>query len=334
MIFSRLLMTLMLAVSLTACDEYAPALPIGLSGLRALFQSSEPYRFTPVSSRQGRAGETRALMHFTVDGLKQYALVVWPVKPMPEKGWPVLLFNHGFHPDPANHGKIEGQNARPGAYYWELVHAYLERGYVVIAPDYRGHNVSEGFEFTQRKLAPYWYTRDVIAAYIAMTKLDNVDTQKVYMAGHSMGGGITQRALLALGDKIKAASIWSTSGNDLMADLLKRDLGNAPYADNTVVVKPSQDQLSVELTSLQPQLDMAKLTALYPLAHLQVPLTLQHGVGDKSTDEKNSRGIAAELYRSGKAYQLFIYETDQHLFTEPDFSMAVNRDIEWFESHQ
>ena len=30
--------------------------------------------------------------------------------------------------------------------------------------------------------------------------------------GHSMGGPITQRALLVLGDKIQAASIWSGSG--------------------------------------------------------------------------------------------------------------------------
>ncbi len=177
--------------------------------------SASGYSFSSQGSTVDTDGIRRELVNYNVDGLTQYALILWPRGQAPEAGWPLVIFNHGFHPDPPNHGRIDGEDARPGAYYWDLPQSYVAQGYVVLAPDYRGHNVSEGSDFVEMANAAAWYTRDVVAAYYAALKLKGVDGDSFYMSGHSMGGGITQRAVQVLGSKLKAAAIWSTSFEDL-----------------------------------------------------------------------------------------------------------------------
>lgn len=75
----------------------------------------------------------------------------------------------GYHPDPPNYGRIaDGSTNRPRDYYREVARRFAAAGFVVVVPDYRGHNDSVGSEFVQSPLAAYWYTRDVIAAYRAL----------------------------------------------------------------------------------------------------------------------------------------------------------------------
>ena len=51
-----------------------------------------------------------------VDGLIQYTLLLQPEDGMPESGWPVIIFNHGFHSEPHKNGRrtIDGVSDRPG----------------------------------------------------------------------------------------------------------------------------------------------------------------------------------------------------------------------------
>ena len=156
-------------------------------------------------------GERRQLMRFTADGLRQYALVLWPAGEPPATGWPALLFNHGYHPDPPNYGRnARGENDRPGDYYRAVAQAFVDRGMVVVAPDFRGHNDSQGQEFTGREDASSYYGRDAVAAFQAMSQLPDLDEARRYMFGHSMGGLVTLAALNELGNRVAAASIWSS----------------------------------------------------------------------------------------------------------------------------
>lgn len=156
-------------------------------------------------------GERRQVMRFDVDGLVQYALVLWPPGERPSGGWPVLQFNHGYHPNPPDYGRnSEGRNDRPGDYYREVAQAFVDRGFVVLVPDYRGHNLSAGYAFTQREDAVRYYSRDAVAAFRSLESLEGLDRDRRYMLGHSMGGLVTLAALEVLGTDVTAASIWST----------------------------------------------------------------------------------------------------------------------------
>jgi dienelactone hydrolase len=162
------------------------------------------YQRTPID------GMPRKVVRFTADGLEQFALVVEPAGEAPDRGWPVLVMNHGYHPDPPQNGRrADGTTDRPGDYYRGLPEAYAREGFLVVWPDYRGHNVSQGGEYTRRPDAALWYARDTISAVAAVASLARADVENVFLWGHSIGGGIALRAALALGESVRGASIWS-----------------------------------------------------------------------------------------------------------------------------
>ena len=163
----------------------------------------------------------RYVVSFTSDGLRQYALVVTPPGPRPAQGWPVVVMSHGHHPDPPMSGRVPGgRSDRPGDYYRGLPAAYARAGFLVIWPDYRGHNVSQGLEFTRSKEAHAWYARDVIAAVRAIPSLPEADAKNIFLWGHSVGGDVTLRALLALGSEVRGASIWSAWSDQPMTTMV------------------------------------------------------------------------------------------------------------------
>ena len=95
----------------------------------------------------GRA-YTAYLASYRHSGLTLYAMVAVPRSPRPNSGYPVVIANHGYVPDPKRYGiRSDGRNARPGDYYASVPELYTSRGFLVVLPDYRGHNTSDGYEF-------------------------------------------------------------------------------------------------------------------------------------------------------------------------------------------
>lgn len=308
---------------------------VSIAELRAFASTQPQVEVRHVRFNPSVAGERREVVSFQSDGLRQFALILWPAGEQPAKGWPVLLFNHGYHPNPPDYGRIvSGENSRPGDYYRGVAQAFADSGYLVVVPDYRGHNDSDGAEFTSRALADHWYTRDAIAAYFGSVSLEGIDPRRVYMLGHSMGGPITQRALLVLGDKIRAASVWSGSSERLQVSLLVRDLGKSGGNDTLDIEKPGLDELTQELALLGGEVSYEDLTARKHIGELRVPLVIHHSRGDGSTPANGSLDLAARLYIANREYQLFMYDSNDHLFSGDDFKQAVERDLQWFESHR
>ncbi len=316
-------------LSTVSAAESSGGLPTN-GGLAALVVNPPEVRFTPVRDNPPVEGISRQLVSFELDGLTQYALVLRPPGEPPANGWPLLMYNHGFHPDPPRYGKrtADGVDDRPGDYYRGVPLSYARAGYVVVVPDYRGHNASEGAAFTQRALATYWYVRDVIGAYHAAVHLEGVNPDTVYMAGHSMGGYITQRALIALGDRLMAASIWSTSGEDVQTYLYSVDLGEAALDNSGLAAGERVSKLSAELAQLPEGSEGLRTLAL--LHTLQTPLLIQHAREDEATALWGSLAVASRLRLAGKTFELVIYPGADHLFTGADLEAAIERDLEWF----
>lgn len=255
---------------------------------------------------------------FTADGLRQFALLVEPAGKPPAAGWPVLLMSHGYHPDPPLYGRVaNGSTDRPGDYYRSVPPLFAQQGFLVVIPDYRGHNDSEGQEFTRGHIAPYWYARDVIAAFRSIGSLPEADASQVFLWGHSMGGPVTLRALLALGSEVNAASIWSSSS----AWLQSRDPDSA---------EKWQQDLQAELAGMPFDLQPALADAGPRLTELQVPLQIHHAANDATTSFSGSVVIHKALDAAARPNELFRYEVKDHLFTAPELQEAVNRDVQFF----
>jgi pimeloyl-ACP methyl ester carboxylesterase len=239
---------------------------------------------------------------FSVDGLIQYTLILQPEDGMPAAGWPVIIFNHGFHPEPFMNGRRseDGANDRPGDYYREIPQALARQGFLVIAPDYRGHNDSAGAEFTLREDSPNWYARDVLGVIAALEGTDLGNMQELFMLGHSMGGQVTLLAAAALGDRLKGASIWST------------------YVPAAVIAGARQSK-SDPFGQLQLQLEQ-----------IYSPMNIHHAEGDPATAYEGSVLIARQLEQLENPSTLYLYQSTNHLFTGDNLQRAIRRDIELF----
>ena len=152
------------------------------------------------------------LVSYHSSGLKVHAMIAVPKTEKPAGGFPVVIANHGYVPDPTMYGiTAEGKNSRPGDYYRPVPDLYASRGFIVVLPDYRGHNDSEGYEQirTQNRESIDLYADDVITLMSHLGEVAQADLERVFMWSHSMGGGVSMRALLAT-DIVKASSFWAT----------------------------------------------------------------------------------------------------------------------------
>jgi len=210
----------------------------------------------------------------------------------------VIIFNHGFHPEPAMNGRrtIDGVSDRPGDYYRQIPQALAGQGFLVIAPDYRGHNDSLGAEFTLQENSPSWYVRDVLGIVTALQSNGHANMDHLFMLGHSMGAEVTLLAAAALGDRLKGASIWSA------------------YVPAVV-----------NASTLQ-----SKLRASSQIDQIFSPVNIHHAKDDPITVFEGSMIIASQLDQLGKTSKLYSYLSANHLFLGDNLQLAISRDIAFF----
>lgn len=296
-------------------------------------------RLRRVRDLEGGPGFASYLVAYRSAGLEVYALVAVPSLPRPAGGYPVLVASHGFHPDPPRYGiTAGGADARPGDYYRPVPALYASRGYLVVMPDYRGHNVSDGAAYARGALAPAWYTEDVVALLSALRDLPDADTGQVFLWGHSMGGEITLRALLAAdripGVSIRAASLWSTTGGDIWEQADHRVKPQVPALDaGSELPRPPIDALRAQIGALAGPYDWAANEPLRQIEGLRTPVILHHAHGDASTRYEWSERLARELYRLGRTHRFHSYAGSEHFFTGDTQRLAADRDDAYFREH-
>lgn len=157
----------------------------------------------------------RNLFEFRHDELQQFALFIQgDLKGKTAKN--LVVIAHGFHPDPPNYGKVKsGDSKRPGDYYRDWVEQYAKAGFNVFVPDYRGHNKSQGYEFTHQakkvKFPEQYYASDLVASVLALEKYLALQYDNIVLIGHSMGSPIAFYSAAQLGEKVKLVSLWSSA---------------------------------------------------------------------------------------------------------------------------
>lgn len=302
--------------------------PRTIDELRALQPASG---WTAIRELPDGPGFAAQLVAYRSAGLAVHALVATPRTPPPAGGYPVLVANHGFHPAPERYGfTAQGEDARPGDYYRPVPAAYAAHGFIVVMPDYRGHNRSEGRGYTGGFLASSYYTEDVLALLPGLDALARANRQQVFMWGHSMGGEVTLRALLAT-DRIRGASLWSTVSGDVWEQAYHASRRQAQADDDgSARPKPRLDALRREVSAWGPEFRTEAREPLAHLHHLRTPVLLQHAVGDASAPHAWSMRLAGELARRGLPYRFHSVAGDDHFFQGETFRQAVDRDVRFF----
>lgn len=259
----------------------------------------------------------RYIASYYSDGLKQYGLLTIPTSDPPDAGFPIIIFNHGYI-DPKIYRTIE----RYGAY----MDAFSRADYIVFKPDYRGHDKSEG-----EALGGYGnsdYIIDVLNAANSIKKLEQADSSKLGMWGHSMGGWITHRSMV-VDPTIKVGVIWAgmVGGYDDLLELRQpywvRQGRPEPTSDPQNPLANWRRYLVDEYGS--PSENPAfwdSISAVPYLSLLSGPIQLHHAKGDESVPYTLSERFYESLKKTSPESELFIYDGDDHNISR-NFSKAM-----------
>jgi fermentation-respiration switch protein FrsA (DUF1100 family) len=307
----------------TATPTATPPHPLSIEALRqGTFPGSE---IVIEQTLDPGVNYDRYIASYLSEGFKIYALLTVPRGEKPASGWPVIVFNHGYIPP---------EVYRTTERYVTYVDGFARNGYIVLKSDYRGHGSSEG-EARGSYGSPA-YTIDVLNALAAIKQFPDADPDRVGMWGHSMGGHITLRAMVAAQD-IKAAVIWAgvvASYPDLFARWHRRDDGAptpTPDPDNP------RRRWRQDLTETYGSPDenpafWASISANSFLADLSGPVQLHHGTADTSVPIEFSTTLFEQTQDAGGTVELYTYEGDNHNISN-SFSLAMQRSIAFFDTY-
>lgn len=255
-------------------------------------------------------GFTSYKVSFISDGLKQYALMNIPNEDMPEDGFPVVIVNHGYI-DPEDYSTV-GDYTNTSSYY-------ANSGFLVLKPDYRGHDESEGQANTV--ISRISYAADVLNLLAGLEALPEANKAAVFMYGHSMGGDVTLRVLETT-DQVKAASLWAPAVTDFPESHLyfarERDLERAVAYKNEVEVEIGEENYD-------------EVSPIIHVSLIKVPVLIHHGTQDESVPIDWGIQLYEELKQVGKEITFFKYSGDNHDLAG-NFSLALARDVELFRS--
>ena len=215
--------------------------PLAMADLRELAVDSP---LSVVRDLDRGPGYSAYLVSYRHAELELFAMVAVPTSARPEHGYPAVVANHGYVPDPRRYGfGADGRDSRPGDYYRSVPGLFASRGFVVVLPDYRGHNSSEGLEYVdpQDDHSVAYYTEDVVALLARIGDIEVIDEDNVFMWSHSMGGSVSLAAMIAAGG-IRASSFWATMAVD-------RWLPQLGELEGPVLLHHSVDDQSADYTN-------------------------------------------------------------------------------------
>lgn len=243
---------------------------------------------------------------YSSDGLNVVGYLVKP-KIIDDKA-PVIIFNRGGNQE---FGKLTDRHAK----FW--FSRYTDRGYVVLASQYRGNDGGEGQEeFGGSDL------NDVKALIDVVKQTDYMDNDQIYMIGGSRGGMMTYMACRN-SDDIKAATVF-VGLSDCIESYENRDQGMKNVLTSLIGGTPEEKEE-----------EYIKRSAYYWADEITVPIYIFHG-GEKDWRVSTNQAVkmAQKLEEYSKEYKLKIYEDEGHSFSDEAFTDMFEETMIWFDMHK
>jgi dipeptidyl aminopeptidase/acylaminoacyl peptidase len=218
----------------------------------------------------------------------------------------------------ANRGTIARDRYQPGMDSRAFADYMVRRGYLVVAPDFRGYAGGDDGP------NPFYtgYYQDVLYLVPLARRLPMAQPGKVGMWGHSRGASATIAAL-TISDEIAAAVVYAPAPADLAADYARRrrQSGGNP-GSNTWPFTPEQNPEAY-----------ARVSPINYFDAVQAPVLLHHGTADRTVDASASVTIADALRAAGKDVTLHLYPGGGHTLVDAQEQLYFARTLEFFQKY-
>lgn len=265
---------------------------------------------------------TSYLASYDSDGLNINGLLTVPDGTPPEKGWPAIVFVHGYIP--------------PSIYettgnYIDYVDYLARNGFVVFKIDLRGHANSQG-----EASGAYYsgdYIVDTLNAYRALQSADFVNSSAVGLWGHSMAGNVVLRSMTAL-PEVPAGVIWGGAVYTY-EDMAKYGIDDNSYRppDDTSNRQRRRDELRSLHQEFNPQDPFWKTVPATNYLSNQGALQLNHAVDDPVVNISYSRDLNTLLDKTNIVHELHEYPSGGHNITGSSFTQAMQNTSNFFKEH-
>ncbi|HEY2004511.1 MAG TPA: alpha/beta fold hydrolase [Candidatus Saccharimonadia bacterium] len=279
----------------------SPAGDLAITAIRA--HPLTPGAITVEQQLAPRSGCATAVVSYHSDGYKIFALETRPPTPPPAGGYPVLILAHGYI-DPT-------QYQTTGTDYASFIAAYCAQGYLVLKPDYRGNGHSEGIAVGGHFSPAYTY--DILNLAASLRSLPQADSNRIALLGHSMGGHVVLRALVAThGLPIKAA-VFASGVVGSLQDIAYHWPSPVPSD-----IPPVRDQVIAQHGS--PQQDPTfwhDASAINYVSAVPCPVQINHGSADTVVPLAFSQHLDTALSAAHIPHEFHIYPGGDHQYTDP-----------------
>lgn len=254
-----------------------------------------------------------SIVSYSSDGLKLYALMITPKGTSPPGGWPIIIINHGHIP-PSQYSTTQS--------YINTSNYFASQGFLVLKPDFRGHDKSEGV-WNGSLLSRSEYTVDVLNLISTVNSIPNINPNRLFMYGHSMGGDVTLQ-VLEITSKIKAATLWAPAVTTMPEAI-------SYFVKNRSTTSADFTQFNIQYPEFTAKYPISQISPFDNLDKLSTPLNLHQGTADQSVPYAWGVTFDDKLKSLNKTVNFYSYPNDNHDIAG-HFTVALSRDVDFFNS--
>lgn len=264
---------------------------------------------------------TGYLTSYQSEGFRINAYLTIPKGNKPEKGWPAIVFVHGYIP-PSNYQTLSN--------YSLYVDYLANNGFVVFKIDLRGNGNSEG-----EPGGGYFsgdYVMDVLNAKAALQGSDFVDGSRIGFWGHSMAGNVISRAMAASPFETKAIAIWAGAVYTY-EDRLEFGIDDNSYQppSSDTPSRRKRNELFEKYGQFDPNSIFWKQVPMTNyLTDIKGAISLNHAKDDNVVSIEYSRNLAEILEDNSIKYELNEYDGGGHNITGSYFNEAMQKTVNFF----
>ncbi len=212
--------------------------------------------------------------------------------------FPAVVLAHGYN-RPAEYVSGHGM---------EREQRFLaDRGFVVLQTDYRGHAASSVTDELEMELG-LGFAEDALNAAQALKQMPEVDPERVAMFGLSMGGGVTNNALVAGPGIVRAGVTWASVSSRFVDNYHRMIARQRP--DRVDAIRERYGTPTTDSTFY------TDLSAHTFLDRITEPVLLDHGTADSICPASWSRATASRMSAMGVDVRLHLRRREDHIYSQ------------------